>query len=508
MSGIRSEVDRILQRTSFLLSATVAIAGPWLFGAWEPWWFWVFATCLFLSLFLSGVGMVLRGVAQHESEEATSTSSGSLCPQSDEGSSADGPGAGGSRVVVAVATAALVYVFIRNLQVPVRLDAERSLLLFLLPVALSAQVAFVFSPDQRRSLFVLVAANFLLLGLYGIVNHWVTGSRWVLWLPGYEQYQIGMTRATGSYFCPDHFAGIMELGLAVGLAFLLSRGHGWKWHAAGGVLSIVALIAIVMSKSRGAAFVVVAMLLAAVAFGLYQRSALKRWCWRVSILAGAAIVAGLVWHAEPSYVKRFKAYFGKGPLVGETWGHKVEALRQRLEPSDRYQMIGAALRGWKMAPVFGIGPGMHQHYWPHNAATGDGDRATNRWPRYTNSGYHSYEAHSDWAQLLEEYGLVGFLLVVCGAVAILAFLARSLLDEGRRFRRGARHGATRSGMDPYALPLAGLLALVAMCVHSFGDFNLQMPATGWVLAVMVGIPLARNALDAKERAAAVGKREN
>ena len=34
--------------------------------------------------------------------------------------------------------------------------------------------------------------------------------------------------------------------------------------------------------------------------------------------------------------------------------------------------------------------------------------------------------------------------------------------------------------------------MMAMLVHSLGDFNLQMPATGWVLAAMVAIPLARD----------------
>jgi O-antigen ligase len=477
-------MDRLLSWMSFGLVTLAALASPWFFGAWVPWWFWPFAGCLFLAVLVSG----LRLIAHNLSRQIQS-------PGADIAVDADGNWrslAASRRWICAAVAVTLVYVFIRCLQAPVRMDAERSFLLFLLPVAIAAQVALMFDARQRRWLLRLLAANFLLLGLYGIANHWFTGSRLVLWEPGYEQYQVGTDRATGSYFCPNHFAGIMELGFALGLALLMARGHGWRWRMAGGLVGAVAAVAIVMSKSRGAGFVVLAMVMAAVAVGFYQRSVLKRWCWRVGALAAVAIIAGLAWHAEPGYVKRFKSYFLEGPVVGATWREKTAAIRNRLESSDRYQMISAALRGWKMAPVVGIGPGMHQHYWPHTAASEDGDRASNRWPTYLNSNYHSYEAHSDWAQLLEEFGAIGFLLVVASAGLIAAVLVRDLRTEGRRWRRYGKRDVACVGVDPYAVPLAGLLALVAMLVHSLGDFNLQMPATGWVLAAMVAIPLARD----------------
>jgi len=37
--------------------------------------------------------------------------------------------------------------------------------------------------------------------------------------------------------------------------------------------------------------------------------------------------------------------------------------------------------------------------------------------------------------------------------------------------------------------VTGLLALIAMAFHSLGDFNLQMPATTWMLAALVSLPL-------------------
>lgn len=480
---IAGRLRRVLIGLTFWPTATAVLAGPWFFGAWVTWWFWPFAACLFLSTLSSGLLLILRGAACG-TEPAVAVPSAA----SEEKRVA----VSALSVVTVLALVTTVYAAIRAGQAPVRMDAERSLLLFLLPLVVAVQAIFVFDPPQRKRLLILFAANFLLLGLYGIVNHWVCGSRFVLWAPGYAQYQIGNDRATGSYFCPDHFAGIMELGLALGMALLLARGHGWRFYVAGAALAGVALTAIVMSKSRGAAFAVVAMVLVGVAAGLYQRSVLKRWSLRVAVLASVAIAAGVVWHAEPAYVKRFREYFGNRPLAGSTFGEGFESLRKRIEPLDRYQMISGALRGWQMAPVFGIGPGMHQHYWPRTGASSDGDRAVNRWPTYLNNSFHSFEAHSDWAQLLEEYGLIGFGLVLVTGVAVGVVLFRNLLAEGRRWRRTGRKGVPCAGMDPYAVPLAGLLALTAMAVHSLGDFNLQMPATGWVLAAIVAISLARD----------------
>ena len=133
-------------------------------------------------------------------------------------------------------------------------------------------------------------------------------------------------------------------------------------------------------------------------------------------------------------------------------------------------MTSAALRGWKLAPVFGVGPGMHQNIWPHIAASADGDRARRIWPRFLNNNFHSYEAHNDWAQLLEEYGAAGLVLFLLGAGATWLRVRRRMLHA-----------------EPAAV--AAGLAGIAMVVHSVGDFNLQIPATVWLLAAMAAVGL-------------------
>jgi len=38
--------------------------------------------------------------------------------------------------------------------------------------------------------------------------------------------------------------------------------------------------------------------------------------------------------------------------------------------------------------------------------------------------------------------------------------------------------------------LGGVLACVCMGFHSLGDFNLQIPATAWLLAAILAAPIA------------------
>jgi len=253
----------------------------------------------------------------------------------------------------------------------------------------------------------------------------------------------------------------------------------------GGLLAAVAVAGVVMSKSRGGGIALAAMALGVLVFGFYQYSPLKRWSMRVSVAAVLAMFLVLAWQSTHPYMVRFKSYFGAGKTI-PAWTE----VRQRMEPDVRWQMPAAALRAWREHRWFGVGPGMHQNLWLHYAATPDGDRDLNIWPSRVNNGYHSYEVHSDWIQLLEETGIVGFGLFLTGVVLLAIWYLKRLAAIGSRQRRRRWSRRERLAPDPYAAPLTALLAMTAMATHSLGDFNLQMPATGWVLAAMMAVGLA------------------
>jgi len=381
----------------------------------------------------------------------------------------------------------LVYALIRFLQAEVYMDAERSFLLFLLPFLVGTHTVFGTGRKQLRLLLVLIAIDLGLLGLYGIINHFVAGNARALWAEGYPQYQLGYSRATGSYFCPDHFSGIMELATCIGLGLLLARGTGKSWKFMAVPLLVIGVSGVLLSKSRGGALSLAAVVVAALIWGFNQWPLAARWCWRLSL--SVILLLGVIglWHFDKGYANRFTSYFTVEAAGEHSLKDLQSAVARKLRGSCRGRMMSTAVRAWRSHPIVGIGPGMHRNLWFHFAASSDGDREVGRWPTYVSTHFHSYYAHNDWLQLLEEYGLIGFVLFLVPASTLFALLLKGVRKESVERRRHAWHP---TGNKHHGLVLAGLFAFVCMAFHSLGDFNLQMPATGWLFAAILAMPVA------------------
>lgn len=465
-----STLIRILERTQFGLLAVVLLLAPWLFGAWEMWWFWPFAVLLFVATAL----FALR-----------------VCLAPEIAVAAETPPAGGTTRVRPLLYAFLGsymlflgYAAVRFCQAEVFMDAERSFLLFVTPLLVGLQVAWGLNRAQRRTLLLLLMSNIVLFGLYGIANHILTGSERVLWAEGFPQY-YKEGRASGAYYCPDHFAGVMELGLCLGLAVLLDRRSRATWRTGGAVLAVLAVLCVGLSKSRGGGLTVLVIGAAALVWGFRQWPAEVRWYLRGAVAVVVLAAMAVLWQSELGYVQRFKQYFVAPRAQELTVREQADWLLRRFRTTSRGRMFGGAWRAWKSRPIWGIGPGMHQNLWPRFAATPDGDRDEGVWPSQPNYRFHSYEVHSDWLQLLEEYGLIGLVLFVVPAGLYFSLL--SALCPGDDMTEAQR----RARMPLAAAPLAALLAFVAMAFHSLGDFNLQLPATTWVFAAILALPIGK-----------------
>jgi len=87
------------------------------------------------------------------------------------------------------------------------------------------------------------------------------------------------------------------------------------------------------------------------------------------------------------------------------------------------------------------------------------------------------EAHNDYAQLLVEMGSLGFLVLLW----FLFLLFRAAWQKLRSGKLGINGGVA----------LAGILGCTGILVHSFFDFNLQIPSNAawfYVLAILVVAP--------------------
>lgn len=472
-------MDPFLCSLAFVFLTTAVLVSPWFFAAWEMWWFWPFAVLIFLSAAAFALRLVIR----------------TLLRRNDASVAAEGNNRGRLGVLILYCLF-LLYVGGRCLTAEVFLDAERSLLLFLTPLLIGIQVVYGFTTRQRRLMFVLLLADLSLLGLYGYINHRLTANTLVLWRQGYPQYYVA-NRMTGSYFCPNHFAGIMELALSLGLALLVTRRVEWKWKLWGGALSALAGTGIMLSKSRGgqlSAIVIVAVILT---WGFRRYRASVRTWWRLSL--ACAMATGVLYLAGSGskYTSRFADFFERPSVNGQSAQTVTGKLWTAARYSPRGRMISGALRAWQTAPAFGIGPGMHQVLWPHFSAGPDGDRDLGIWPSETNPRIHSYEVHSDWVQLLEEYGIVGFLLFAFPAIAAAWLFHLACWRETRR--RGKSRFLVTDGTR-HAIVLGAFAAFAAMAFHSLGDFNLQMPATVWLFASVLSLGLF-HATEAENREA-------
>ena len=239
----------------------------------------------------------------------------------------------------------------------------------------------------------------------------------------------------GSYVNRDHYAGLMEM--LVPIPLVLAVGHVLKGgeRALVGFCAVLMATTIFLSGSRGGmiAFVLETVLFAALTFGRRRspRAALGSVAVCVLILA-------------------FLTFLGKVQVLGRLGD---------LGPDIRLDMAKDSLRMFYHRPVLGWGLGTFPTVYP----------------RYRSfySNLFINEAHNDYAQLLVEAGLLGFGLM-------LWFLAQVY-----------RHGLPTSRRWEFkwdgALSLAALLGCTGILVHSFVDFNLQIPANAALFYVLCAL---------------------
>lgn len=479
------KIESAVAWTAFGVTAIIVLLSPWCFGAWEAWWFWPFTGLVFIATSIFGTQLLLRAT-HHERHTVSGRSQVRANGDRRRRRMVQTASRKPLRIIcLATSLLFLCYATMRFLRAPVFVDAQRSLLLFVAPFLLGLQIVYGFNSQRRFLLHRMILFNLLLLGLYGILNHSITGSSLVLWRPGFSQY-FGADRASGSYFCPDHYAGIMEIALCMALGIVCARDSTWRWRLAGVLVSIVSVTGVIMSKSRGGGMTVVVILAAACVWGVAQYPPRRRWAMRS--IAVAVLVAGLlgITLTGNAYITRFATWFGWEQSQDRPLSEMTRVVWKRVQRSSRWNMSSGALRAWRESKLKGIGPGMHQTIWPHVAASPDGDVESGQWPSRLNNQRYSYEVHNDWIQLLEEYGIIGFALLLAAVVAMGGSLLSSIRSAVGQRACGAPSRTTGS---QFALVTGALLSLLALAFHSLGDFNLQLPATGWLFGVILATGL-------------------
>ncbi|MGI9105571.1 MAG: O-antigen ligase family protein [Pyrinomonadaceae bacterium] len=331
--------------------------------------------------------------------------------------------------------------------------ATRFALLQLLPLLIYFAATFVFvnSPQRLRLLVrTIIIFGFLLAGL-GLIQYF-TAPRLIYWVRPAPTHAVPF----GPFFNSHHFAGYMELTLALPLGLLMSGAVPGERRLLYAFAVAMMGIALIMTGSRGAtlSFVAEAFFVMVVSSLVRRRQdktedaeEQKGWVRAVALRLALGIVLLLTLFTS-------LLFFG-----GEVALNRLVGTVSAEDPSNgRLHYWGSTLDMIRDHPLTGIGLGAF-------GVT---------YTRYdTSNGFYRLEqAHNDYLQILADAGVIGASL---GLVFIILLFYRGLAcaQSGDDFRRGIAVGA-----------LAGCFAVL---IHSFFDFTLHTTSNALLFLLLAAL---------------------
>jgi tetratricopeptide (TPR) repeat protein len=139
------------------------------------------------------------------------------------------------------------------------------------------------------------------------------------------------------------------------------------------------------------------------------------------------------------------------------------------EETYRATVWKTAFRQWQSEPFFGTGLGTFTNFARQN--------------RFRADALDDIFAHNDWVQSLAEIGLIGAGLGFCVLLVHLSSGWRSVVvDLRQRIAAGDSPVSLKAAMQ-----MGAMSSLAAFAVHSFFDFNIQVPANALLVSVSLAI---------------------
>jgi len=254
--------------------------------------------------------------------------------------------------------------------------------------------------------------------------------------PNGKLYWIRQPRMGGNIYGPyvnhNHYAGLMELLVPIPLVLSLTQLAHERERTAAGVAAALMAGTLFLSGSRGGLLAILVELALLSVLLVRQKKGVR-------LAAGAAgfvavLLVLLVW------------------VGGRELTHRVSTIsteaRTEISGGMRLSIDRDTLRMFRRKPLLGWGLGAFPVVYPEFRSF------------YTN--FFVNEAHNDYLQLLAEMGLAGFAAMLWFWVV----LGRAALPKLKNWTTDI------SG----AVTLAASLSVTGILVHSFFDFNLQIPA--------------------------------
>lgn len=339
------------------------------------------------------------------------------------------------------------YVFVRAWSSPYPYLARTDLMMTAGCLLIYLLSALYLTTTRIRMAFIWVLVGLALLQVGLGIAQFVRQDGIMLF--GFEKETINW-RATGTLISGNHYAGYLETVAMFTLAIACWSRYKLPLKLFFGLVTLLCYVGVAISGSRGG------YLSSAFALVVFATLSIRTLCIN---RPGKALIPSL------SILGVLLVLFGSIAWVGS---HN-EIIRKRAEqikqPDIRIYNWQATIDHFKLAPWLGTGAGTHLIY----------GRLFRKPPLQTDPVH----AHSDYLEMLAEYGIVG------EALALL-FLAA-------HFSGGLRAGAQLSrryappGSDTLALNFGAMGAVAALAAHSVVDFNMHIPGNALLLAFIFGM---------------------
>jgi O-antigen ligase len=303
----------------------------------------------------------------------------------------------------------------------------------------------LYSQESTRAIAFTLIFLAMALSMYGIYQ-WLTGSNrvWHLYRP-----EVYFKRASGSYICPNHLAGFLEMIFPLSVAFVMTSRVSPLKRVFIAYASVVILIGIAATRSR-AGWLVTGVSMFVLALVLVRN---RRHRWTALTILALMMFAGS-WLYSRSVESRVANTYLKG--------HERES---------RLRIWSAAWRMWQDNPWWGVGP----------------DHFDYRYRAYRDAvdkmqGARPGRAHNDYLNTLADWGLAGFVL----ALLPLGFAGWGVFKCWSHVERGSSDfGRKQSNRSAFVLGAAA--GLLAIAVHSFVDFNMHIPANAFLAVALLAV---------------------
>lgn len=325
-----------------------------------------------------------------------------------------------------------------------RLVLAQTLALF---IYFAATLVFVDTPKRLRLLVRTIIIFGFFLAIFGLTQSFTSPNK-LYWIRE-------MTQSTpfGPFINRHHFAGYMELALALPLGLLFSGSIEKEKRVVYLFVASLMAVALMMTNSRGGIISLGAEILFVIVIGVGRRrrdepspSGLSH----IKTAAGKGVLAvGLL----------VVLFVGVVSLGGEDALNRLVGTVNSEDPTTgRAHFWDVTLDIIRNHPVIGTGLGAFGVVY-----TGYDSR---------NGSYRLEQAHNDYLQVLSDGGVVGGLLAIFFIINLfrMGFARRDSRDE---FRRGVATGA-----------MAGCFAVL---VHSFFDFTLHTPSNALLFLVVAAL---------------------